>query len=144
MAERERQAGDQERAEVDLVYMGRGESAPCEDDEAIEAEEAEKLRERLAQKLNEIANALHGGPLEDGLWSFHDLPELAEELVAHLRAYRDSSMVHAHCAAYDPIMGNYDTRCGTCKAVDFILNREGATSEGREDEGYHRGQQNNI
>jgi hypothetical protein len=27
--------------------------------------------------LHRTANALHGGPLPDGLWSWHDLPELA-------------------------------------------------------------------
>jgi len=89
-----------------------------------ELKEEEDLRERMRKILDETANALHGGPLKNGLWSWHDLPALAEELLAHLRSYRDSSMVHSHCATYDPTLGReIDSRCGTCKAVDFILNR---------------------
>lgn len=36
---------------------------------------------RLSKRLEDVANALHGGPLENGLWSFHDLPELAAQLL---------------------------------------------------------------
>lgn len=38
------------------------------------------LWSRLATRLDQIALALHGGPLPDGLWSWHDLPELVERL----------------------------------------------------------------
>jgi hypothetical protein len=42
-----------------------------------ELKDVETLNRRLAQLLDETANALHGGPMENGMWSFHDLPELA-------------------------------------------------------------------
>jgi uncharacterized protein YicC (UPF0701 family) len=54
-----------------------------------ELAEDEALRDRLSDLLNDIANALHGGPKENGLWSFHDLPELATkamERIAELEA----------------------------------------------------------
>ena len=44
-----------------------------------EVDECDQLRERMADILHRTADALHGGPLENGLWSWHDLPELAEE-----------------------------------------------------------------
>lgn len=56
---------------------------------AQELEENQQLRDRLSDLLNDIANALHGGPKENGLWSFHDLPELATkamERIAELEA----------------------------------------------------------
>lgn len=40
-------------------------------------EEEVALREKLTRILHDTANALHGGPLENGLWSFHDLADLA-------------------------------------------------------------------
>jgi hypothetical protein len=43
-------------------------------------DEEQALRERLGDILHRTANALHGGPKENGLWSFHDLPELAMAL----------------------------------------------------------------
>jgi hypothetical protein len=42
--------------------------------------EIEQLLEQMREILNRTANALHGGPLEMGMWSWHDLPELAEAL----------------------------------------------------------------
>lgn len=42
--------------------------------------EEEDLRERIGRILENTANALHGGPLENGWWSTHDLPELAETM----------------------------------------------------------------
>lgn len=47
-----------------------------------EADEANELLERMTSILHLTANALHGGPLENGWWSWHDLPELAERLRA--------------------------------------------------------------
>jgi hypothetical protein len=47
---------------------------------AQELEENQQLRDRLSDLLNATANALHGGPKENGLWSFHDLPDLAAAL----------------------------------------------------------------
>jgi hypothetical protein len=59
-----------------------------------ELKENQDLRERMTKILNETANALHGGPLKNGLWSWHDLAELAAtqrralETAAHaLRSY---------------------------------------------------------
>ena len=46
----------------------------------IDLAEETALREKLANILRRTANALHGGPLPNGLWSFHDLPELATKL----------------------------------------------------------------
>jgi hypothetical protein len=41
-----------------------------------------KLVDRLGKLLHDTANVLHGGPKENGLWSYHNVPELAEELTA--------------------------------------------------------------
>ena len=46
-----------------------------------ELKEEEELRGRMEKILHETANALHGGPLEHGSWSWHDLPELAAQLL---------------------------------------------------------------
>jgi hypothetical protein len=43
----------------------------------VEVEESDQLMRRSAYLLNGVANALHSGPLENGLWSWHDLPERA-------------------------------------------------------------------
>jgi hypothetical protein len=54
-----------------------------------ELDDLRALNERLSNLLNDIANALHGGPKENGLWSFHDLPDLATkamERIAELEA----------------------------------------------------------
>lgn len=45
-----------------------------------ELEGLDKLNKQMSDILNRTAIALHGGPLEMGMWSWHDLPELAEEL----------------------------------------------------------------
>lgn len=45
-----------------------------------ELEGLDKLNARMSDILNRTAIALHGGPLEMGMWSWHDLPELAEAL----------------------------------------------------------------
>ena len=46
-----------------------------------ELEEEERDSERIRKRMNEIldatANELHGGQLRHGLWSWHDLAELA-------------------------------------------------------------------
>jgi hypothetical protein len=54
-----------------------------------ELDDLRALNERLSNLLTATANALHGGPKENGLWSFHDLPELATkamERIAELEA----------------------------------------------------------
>ena len=45
-----------------------------------DAEEVAQLQNRLSSILTRTAIALHGGPLEMGLWSWGDLPELAAAL----------------------------------------------------------------
>ena len=45
-----------------------------------ESEANEELIERMADILTRTANALHGFVPENGLHSWHDLPELAERL----------------------------------------------------------------
>lgn len=49
-----------------------------------ELREETDLRERLGKILEDTANALHGGPLENGWWSFHDLPELSATMKRQL------------------------------------------------------------
>lgn len=39
-----------------------------------------KLVDRLGKLLHDTANVLHGGPMENGLWSYHDIPELTAKL----------------------------------------------------------------
>lgn len=39
-----------------------------------------ELVDRLGKLLHDTANVLHGGPRENGLWSYHDVPDLAEIL----------------------------------------------------------------
>jgi hypothetical protein len=45
-----------------------------------QAEEDDALRLTLSKILTDTANELHGGPLENGLWSWHDLAELAKAM----------------------------------------------------------------
>jgi hypothetical protein len=44
-----------------------------------ELDDLQGLADRLGTLLDATANALHGGPKENGLWSFHDLPDLADK-----------------------------------------------------------------
>lgn len=44
-----------------------------------DVEDADGVRERLSEILKATANALHGGSLKHGLWSWHDLHVIAEE-----------------------------------------------------------------
>jgi len=60
---------------------------------AQELEEEQALRERLGQILHDTSNALHGGPKENGLWSFHDLPELAMALRGRKSIWRVTWML---------------------------------------------------
>lgn len=43
------------------------------------ANDSDRLNDRMSDILHRTANALHGGPPKSGLWSWHDLPELAKE-----------------------------------------------------------------
>ena len=49
-----------------------------------ELEDEQKITSIMGKILHNTANALHGGPKENGLWSFHDLAELAAELKSKL------------------------------------------------------------
>ena len=49
-----------------------------------ELDELRALNERLSDILNDTANSLHGGPKENGLWSFHDLHELAAKAMERI------------------------------------------------------------
>jgi AcrR family transcriptional regulator len=49
-------------------------------EEAQESDEEDALRERMSKILTDTANELHGGPYKNGLWSWHDLAELAKAL----------------------------------------------------------------
>jgi hypothetical protein len=51
--------------------------------------ESEKIRDRMSAILRQVADALHGGPLEDGYWSWHDLPELAAALRTDATTLKD-------------------------------------------------------
>jgi len=53
-----------------------------------EADEADELRKRMSDILHRTANALHGGPLKDGYWSWHDLPAIADRLSRELAEAR--------------------------------------------------------
>ncbi len=45
-----------------------------------EIEEYSLLQNKLSKLLTDTANALHGGPKENGLWSWHDLAQLVEQM----------------------------------------------------------------
>ncbi len=56
----------------------------CRDRQLLEVlqerSDEEDLREKMSKILDDTANALHGGRMENGLWSWHDLAELTEDL----------------------------------------------------------------
>lgn len=64
----------------EAIYCRTKGQAEAIEEMVIELTEIYTLNERLGDLLTQTANALHGGPLENGMWSFHDLPELATEL----------------------------------------------------------------
>ena len=76
-----------------------------------EEQECEWLRYKMADILHRTADALHGGPLKNGLWSWHDLPEraaneraLADQLVDAVMSESVEDAVQktdAALAAYD-------------------------------------------
>jgi len=57
-----------------------------------ELADADRLRDKMSGILRATAYALHGGELEDGLLSWHDLPTLAERLRAALERW--NAMYH--------------------------------------------------
>ena len=46
----------------------------------VDLEDADALREKLAGILTRTINALKGPPPENVVWSWHDLPEIAERM----------------------------------------------------------------
>lgn len=75
----------------------------------VQVEEYDALHQTLSKILTNTANELHGGPLENGMWSWHDLAELAKALresqkkaVAELAALRDGEMVLARYVVEHP------------------------------------------
>jgi hypothetical protein len=76
--------GEAERSEA-LVQHLQGVVRELEE----EAEGTYQLITRQGQILQAIANALHGGPLEDGWWSHHDLAEMAARHRAVMVEIRD-------------------------------------------------------
>lgn len=55
-----------------------------------ETRDIESLNYRLAALLSSTANALHGGKLQNGAWSWHDLPELATALRLERDRFKDA------------------------------------------------------
>ncbi len=60
-----------------------------------ELDDDDNLRSQMTIILHRVAVALHGEPLENGLWSWHDLPEraaaeraLADQMAGALRAVK--------------------------------------------------------
>ena len=67
------------REEPEVLFVGNLMYVPYAEykQKVSDLEEETVIRERLSQLLDETANALHCGRKENGLWSFHDLPELS-------------------------------------------------------------------
>lgn len=90
------EVGGPDEAEVRVSDI---EALLTERDEArVEVEDLARLLEKQSDILRRTANALHGGPLKDGYWSHHDLPELAARLrEALLHAIQGSEAVAVWC-----------------------------------------------
>lgn len=87
-----------------------------------EVQECNERTDRMASILSKTANALHGGPLETGLWSWHDLPELATKQRAALENLRRliSSLAKggiSYGVLYDIL--NEPLATGCCKCGDW-------------------------
>ncbi len=129
----------------DLSWRERYEAMAKEKDARIkeledEMEDSDKLRDRLSEILTETANALHGGPLKNGSWSFHDLAERAHQLqeqkaVSPLKMYiwrgsRDYlvvahaiSLANARTLALEEANGEGDASTPViCRAIEAIRN----------------------
>ena len=79
-----------------------------------ENDDYDALLERLKERLTATANALHGGPREMSLHSWHDLAEIAER-------HRDfiEGVAEGDCAYNDNCPPNAGTRhyeCDVCRA----------------------------
>lgn len=62
-----------------------------------ELKDDDAVRDRMSKILRATAVALHGGPLKDGYWSWHDLPIIAE----HLRKLHPKCTVWCWITAID-------------------------------------------
>lgn len=78
----------------------------------LELDDMGSVNRMLSGILDRTANALHGGPKENGLWSFHDLPELAIEL--RNRATGAEQEQHRHRKENDILRGLVAKGQGDC------------------------------
>jgi hypothetical protein len=60
--------------------------------------ESDALRDKMTVILRNTADALHGGPLDDGYWSWHDLAEIAATL------YEDNHNLQAALSSKEGII----------------------------------------
>jgi len=77
-----------------------------------------ELNERMDRILTATANALHGGPHPGGLHSWHDLPELVEQL----RKERDEArrMLCEDWAKQDGLPLDWQGRRGAEGMAEFV------------------------
>lgn len=96
---------------------------PCCDkphiDERWGPSDEDIVRMRMSDILHRTANAVHGGPLENGWWSWHDLPELADGLYQAVKRVREK---HAddgtgHCKTCGDNYGSQKYPCQTMRAL---------------------------
>jgi len=76
------------------------------------------LCDRLSKRLEAIANAFHDGPMEDGFWSFHDLPQLAQ---AHRDALKGALVA---LRAFEAGKGSPDLARDVANHCEAVLEKE--------------------
>lgn len=84
--------------------------------ELEEAQNTDKLLNRLSDILERTANALKGPPGELKIHSWHDLPEVAEQLKKLLKRYLDN-----HCQNSDAEGTSVLCECKLCKDTRTTL-----------------------
>jgi hypothetical protein len=106
---------------------------PATDYEALKKELAELKAESKATSLTQdrmktildaTANALHGGELETGLWSWHDLPLLAKNMREGLGA-----MISAHRSALQIGFDRITALGGNCDHPSKMIGSDPAIRE---------------
>ncbi len=80
--------------------------------------EEDQLRSRLTELLTGTANALHNGPKENGLWSWHDLPQLASDNMHRIAELEKPLPKNPLCQGD----GNCAGICGGC--IEMTTNLE--------------------
>jgi hypothetical protein len=98
--------------ELLLAYIDRLETnaTRAENDSAEEG----ATRERLSELLTGVANAFKGPPPELTLWSWHDLPSLAEKAVEVVKAAKEQN--RCDCSTRVAVLS--DGTCAVCLTVD--------------------------